>query len=224
MSMVKVEIMFVRPLCWFGYYIALQELSEHLGIKLLNERLQDPTMQESLESIFPKDNPKNTRFAINFFTSIGLGGITENLREYLKNMPRLIMQQQKQVPESESGSSSGSDSSGSESDSDSSSSSSSDESDREKRKRRRRSWEAVLFVIRQIFVWFDLNFSWELNEQIIWFCFLHVNPLIISWWQETKLDHQGCVIVNWSVWIFCYCLQKLKLFLIIFYMIYPKDT
>ena len=115
----------------------LQELSEHLGIKLLNERLQDPTMQESLESIFPKDNPKNTRFAINFFTSIGLGGITENLREYLKNMPRLIMQQQKQVAESESGS----DSSGSESDSDSdssASSSSSDESDREKRKPRRR--------------------------------------------------------------------------------------
>ncbi|KAG2324510.1 hypothetical protein Bca52824_007238 [Brassica carinata] len=122
--------------------ILFQELSEHLGIRLLNERLQDPTMQESLESIFPKDNPKNTRFAINFFTSIGLGGITESLREYLKNMPRLIMQQQKQVAESESGSSSGSDSSGSESsdsDSSSSSSSSSDESDREKRKRRRRS-------------------------------------------------------------------------------------
>ncbi|KAJ4884765.1 MIF4G domain-containing protein / MA3 domain-containing protein [Raphanus sativus] len=118
--------------------ILFQELSEHLGIRLLNERLQDPTMQESLESIFPKDNPKNTRFAINFFTSIGLGGITESLREYLKNMPRLIMQQQKQVEES----SSGSDSSGSESsdsDSSSSSSSSSDESDREKRKRRRRS-------------------------------------------------------------------------------------
>ncbi|CAN8240485.1 unnamed protein product [Cochlearia groenlandica] len=116
--------------------ILFQELAEHLGIKLLNERLQDPTMQESLESIFPKDNPKNTRFAINFFTSIGLGGITESLREYLKNMPRLIMQQQKQVAESESGSSS--DSSESESDSSSSSSSSSDESDREKRKRRRR--------------------------------------------------------------------------------------
>ncbi|CAN7130733.1 unnamed protein product [Brassica rapa subsp. narinosa] len=117
--------------------ILFQELSEHLGIKLLNERLQDPTMQESLESIFPKDNPKNTRFAINFFTSIGLGGITENLREYLKNMPRLIMQQQKQVAESESGSSSGSDSSSSESESESSSSSS-DESDREKKRKRRR--------------------------------------------------------------------------------------
>jgi len=75
--------------------ILFQELSEHLGIRLLNERLNDPNMQGSFESIFPKDHPKNTRFSINFFTSIGLGGITESLREYLKNMPRLIMQQQK---------------------------------------------------------------------------------------------------------------------------------
>ena len=36
------------------------------------------------EGLFPKDNPKNTRFAINFFTSIGLGGITDNIRDYLK--------------------------------------------------------------------------------------------------------------------------------------------
>ncbi|XP_010441342.1 PREDICTED: pre-mRNA-splicing factor CWC22 homolog [Camelina sativa] len=111
--------------------ILFLKLSDDLGIKELNERLQDPTMQESFESIFPKDNPKNTRFAINFFTAIGLGGITENLREYLKNMPRLIMQKQKQVAESDSGF----DSSGSESDS--SSCSSSDENDGGKRKRRR---------------------------------------------------------------------------------------
>ncbi|KDO49080.1 hypothetical protein CISIN_1g0083792mg, partial [Citrus sinensis] len=124
------------------------ELSEHLGIRLLNERLTDPTMQDSFESIFPRDNPKNTRFAINFFTSIGLGGITENLREYLKNMPRLIMQQQKQVSESEpdseadneSESSDSSDSDTSSSQSESEDSSSSDESNRDKRhsKRRRR--------------------------------------------------------------------------------------
>ncbi|RZC56458.1 hypothetical protein C5167_015305 [Papaver somniferum] len=86
--------------------ILFQELSEHLGIKLLNERLSEPTMQDSFRSIYPRDNPKNTRFFINFFTSIGLGGITEKLRADL-----LIMQQQeKQVPvfegESESESSS----------------------------------------------------------------------------------------------------------------------
>ncbi|KAL9418103.1 hypothetical protein AB3S75_041006 [Citrus x aurantiifolia] len=126
--------------------ILFQELSEHLGIRLLNERLTDPTMQDSFESIFPRDNPKNTRFAINFFTSIGLGGITENLREYLKNMPRLIMQQQKQVSESEpdsesddeSESSDSSDSDTSSSQSESVDSSSSDESDRDKRRSKRR--------------------------------------------------------------------------------------
>ncbi|KAL6966411.1 hypothetical protein U1Q18_032190 [Sarracenia purpurea var. burkii] len=120
--------------------ILFQELSEHLGIRLLNERLSDPTMQDCFESIFPKDNPKNTRFSINFFTSIGLGGITENLREYLKNMPRLIMQQQKPVSESEeeSGSSGSSDSDASTAESDSGSSSSDDESDRDGRRRKRR--------------------------------------------------------------------------------------
>ncbi|KAJ9565999.1 hypothetical protein OSB04_001965 [Centaurea solstitialis] len=82
--------------------ILFQELSESLGIRLLNERLNDPTMQADFESIFPRDNPKNSRFSINFFTSIGLGGITDNLREYLKNMPRLIMQQK---PASDSASS-----------------------------------------------------------------------------------------------------------------------
>ncbi|XP_028062118.1 pre-mRNA-splicing factor CWC22 homolog [Camellia sinensis] len=124
--------------------ILFQELSEHLGIRLLNERLSDPTMQDSFESIFPKDNPKNTRFAINFFTSIGLGGITENLREYLKNMPRLIMQQQKPVSESENSGSDDSDASSSEADSgssisdDESGSESESESDDRHRKRRRR--------------------------------------------------------------------------------------
>ncbi|KAK6781697.1 hypothetical protein RDI58_019493 [Solanum bulbocastanum] len=119
--------------------ILFQEMSEHLGIRLLNERLNDPTMQDSLDSIFPKDNPKNTRFAINFFTSIGLGGITENLREYLKNMPRLIMQQQKPISESddESGSS-GSESSGSESSSSSSDDSDSESVDSRRKQRRRR--------------------------------------------------------------------------------------
>ncbi|KAF4353695.1 hypothetical protein F8388_025990 [Cannabis sativa] len=61
-----------------------QELSEQLGIRILNERLSNPRMYDSFESIFPKDNEKDTRFAINFFNSIGLGGLTDNMREYLK--------------------------------------------------------------------------------------------------------------------------------------------
>ncbi|KAL6553732.1 hypothetical protein OROMI_019405 [Orobanche minor] len=84
--------------------ILFQELSEHLGIRLLKERLSDPAMQDSFDSIFPKDNPRNTRFAINFFTFIGLGGITENLRlitQQQKENLRLIMQQQKEEAVSE---------------------------------------------------------------------------------------------------------------------------
>lgn len=115
----------------------VQELSEHLGIRLLNERLSDSTMQDSFESIFPRDNPKNTRFSINFFTSIGLGGITENLREYLKNMPRLIMQQEQAVSESKSDNESGS-SDSSDTDEAQSNSSGSDESERHDRRRKQR--------------------------------------------------------------------------------------
>ncbi|KAM7528912.1 hypothetical protein LguiB_032322 [Lonicera macranthoides] len=130
--------------------ILFQELSEHLGIRLLNERLSDPTMQDSFESIFPRDTPKNMRFAINFFTSIGLGGITENLREYLKNMPRMIMQNQAASEsesdddhnnKSDSSSSSSADESGrsqSESESSSSSEESESESSDDKRRKRRR--------------------------------------------------------------------------------------
>ncbi|KAM3377454.1 hypothetical protein P3S68_009867 [Capsicum galapagoense] len=85
---------------------------EEAGHKLLKINIEPGQEMEIcimlLESILPKDNPKNTRFAINFFTSIGIGGITENLREYLKNTSRHIMKEQKPVslgPESESESS-----------------------------------------------------------------------------------------------------------------------
>jgi pre-mRNA-splicing factor CWC22 len=50
---------------------------------------------------FQKTTQRIHAFAINFFTSIGLGGLTDILREYLKIMPRLIMNQHKPV-ESES--------------------------------------------------------------------------------------------------------------------------
>ena len=45
-------------------------------------------MKDAFESIFPRDSMRNTRFSINFFTAIGLGGITENLREWYRVMER----------------------------------------------------------------------------------------------------------------------------------------
>ncbi|CAN7010322.1 unnamed protein product [Brassica rapa subsp. trilocularis] len=63
--------------------ILFQELSEKLGVGL-DEKLQDPAMEETFEPIFPKDHPKNMRFSMKFFTFIGLGGITGKLRQLLQ--------------------------------------------------------------------------------------------------------------------------------------------
>ncbi|CAG9463972.1 unnamed protein product [Pedinophyceae sp. YPF-701] len=74
-----------------------QELSEAMGIRKLNERLQDPQCLEWFGGLFPKDSPKNVRFSINFFTSIGLGGLTDNARAFLKELPALIAKQREQM-------------------------------------------------------------------------------------------------------------------------------
>ena len=61
-----------------------QELSEFMGVKKLNARLNDPLLIDSLSGLFPKNDTKDTRFAINFFTAIGLGILTDGLRKFLK--------------------------------------------------------------------------------------------------------------------------------------------
>uniref|UniRef100_A0A672FLD2 Pre-mRNA-splicing factor CWC22 homolog n=1 Tax=Salarias fasciatus TaxID=181472 RepID=A0A672FLD2_SALFA len=108
--------------------ILFQELCAYMGLPKLNQRLKDITLQPFFEGLFPRDNPRNTRFAINFFTSIGLGGLTDELREHLKNAPKMIMTQNQEVGSSDSSSSSSSSSSDSSS-SDSSSDSDSSDSD-----------------------------------------------------------------------------------------------
>ncbi|XP_036342266.1 pre-mRNA-splicing factor CWC22 homolog [Rhagoletis pomonella] len=70
--------------------ILFQELAEYMGLGKLNTKLKDNVLTESLTGLFPKDNPRNTRFAINFFTSIGLGGLTDELRQFLKNAPKSV--------------------------------------------------------------------------------------------------------------------------------------
>ena len=60
-------------------------MMEGMGLKTLAERFKDPEVKRGCEGMFPMDVSKNTRFAINYFTSIGLGVmITEEMREYLK--------------------------------------------------------------------------------------------------------------------------------------------
>lgn len=105
--------------------ILFQEMSEHLSVRRLNERLQDPSVQDYVAGILPKDSAKNTRFSINFFTQIGLGALTDDLRRHLKELQqqqqqqaRLAAAQEGKEEESEDGSGSSAYSSGGESGSD----------------------------------------------------------------------------------------------------------
>lgn len=116
-----------------------QELVESMGLAKLYERIKDPTMQAAFDGIFPRDNPQNSRFAINFFTLIGLGGLTIDLREWLEKGAKK-KKEAVEKEESSSSSDSSSDSSDSDSedssDSSSSSSSSSDSEDDKKKKKK----------------------------------------------------------------------------------------
>lgn len=60
--------------------VIFQELSDQWGIRKLDLRLKEPELQEHFAGLFPKDHPKNMRFAINYYTAIGLGILTTDLR------------------------------------------------------------------------------------------------------------------------------------------------
>ncbi|EDQ88994.1 uncharacterized protein MONBRDRAFT_32571 [Monosiga brevicollis MX1] len=94
------------------------EISQFMGLKRLLDRLRDPSLRRAFEGLFPLNDPRDTRFAINFFTTIGLGALTDDMRTHLKNAPKPVLN--RTAPSSSSSSSSSSDS-----DSDSGSSSSS---------------------------------------------------------------------------------------------------
>merc|ERR1712194_53326 len=81
--------------------VIFQELSEQWGIKKLAERLVEPDLRVHFAGLFPKDHPKNMRFAINYFTAIGLGVLTDDLRQCLQNVP-VQKEKQKQEEASES--------------------------------------------------------------------------------------------------------------------------
>ncbi|KAJ5309418.1 uncharacterized protein N7443_001879 [Penicillium atrosanguineum] len=68
--------------------ILFQDLGEHMGLPSLQARFRDEILQPSFEGLFPTENPRHTRFSVNYFTSIGMGILTEDMREQLKNLPR----------------------------------------------------------------------------------------------------------------------------------------
>ncbi|KAJ5143362.1 MIF4-like type 1/2/3 [Penicillium bovifimosum] len=53
--------------------ILFQNLAENLGLPGLQARFRDEILRPSFEGLFPTENPRHTRFSINYFTSIGMG-------------------------------------------------------------------------------------------------------------------------------------------------------
>jgi pre-mRNA-splicing factor CWC22 len=68
--------------------ILFQDLGEHMGLPSLQARFRDEILRPSFEGLFPTENPRHTRFSVNYFTSIGMGILTEDMREHLKTLPR----------------------------------------------------------------------------------------------------------------------------------------
>nr|CDS35291.1 pre mRNA splicing factor CWC22 [Hymenolepis microstoma] len=61
-----------------------QELCSLMGLANLQARLRDKTLQPFFVYLLPRNNPKDTRFAINFLNTIGLGELAVDLRAHLQ--------------------------------------------------------------------------------------------------------------------------------------------
>lgn len=69
-------------------------MGENIGLANLAERLKDEQRdtKKYMAGVFPRDSIENARFSVNFFTSIGLGIVTEDLREFLKEAPKILLE------------------------------------------------------------------------------------------------------------------------------------
>jgi len=90
LTYVKINPTDTTPASRIFIMIIFQELSEQLGTAKLVAKLREDVMKPYVQGLFPTDNPKNTRFAINYWISIGLGDLSVDLKEHLKTAPRII--------------------------------------------------------------------------------------------------------------------------------------
>ena len=76
-----------------------QDLSQYYGIIKLSERLGETDFEPYFSGIFPKDDAVRLRFSINFFTAIQLGGLTEEMRQRLKEIEEDVEEDEAQHDE-----------------------------------------------------------------------------------------------------------------------------
>lgn len=73
------------PLRIFIKFI-FQEIVFEIGIKELKARLDEKYIQPYLTGIFPKEEPNDIRYSINYFTAINLGILTDGMRHELQKL------------------------------------------------------------------------------------------------------------------------------------------
>lgn len=64
-----------------------QEMQQEVGINELKTRFSQEFIQPYINNLFPKTTREETMFAINFFTVLKLGPLTDGMREYLEKLP-----------------------------------------------------------------------------------------------------------------------------------------
>lgn len=72
--------------------ILLQDIAENLGVENFTKKIDDEQVKPHLGGLFPKTSVDDARFAINFYTTIGLGALTLDLREFMANAPKLLLE------------------------------------------------------------------------------------------------------------------------------------
>lgn len=70
--------------------ILLKDIAENLGIENLAKEFQKEELKEYFEGLFPMENMNDLRFAINYYTTIGLGQLTEEMRQVLSLHEEII--------------------------------------------------------------------------------------------------------------------------------------
>ena len=62
----------------------MQEVTQSMCLPMIKERFADPESKSLCSGVFPLDNPKNTRFAINYLHECQAWTHIEEMREHLK--------------------------------------------------------------------------------------------------------------------------------------------
>ncbi|CAN3377205.1 pre-mRNA-splicing factor Cwc22p [Diutina rugosa] len=70
-----------------------QQMVEEIGVGEVQKRFDDPAVALDIRGVFPTEDADHLRYSINFFTAIGLGILTETMRNHLTRIEARMEQE-----------------------------------------------------------------------------------------------------------------------------------